>query len=90
MRKKIIKILSDAIKSCMDKGLLGIAEVPELEIEMTRDPSFGDYASNAAMVLASKARMKPRKIAEDIVANISDPQGMIEKIDIAGPGFINI
>ncbi len=82
--------MSDAIKSCMDKGLLGIAEVPELEIEMTRDPSFGDYASNAAMVLASKARMKPRKIAEDIVANISDPQGMIEKIDIAGPGFINI
>jgi arginyl-tRNA synthetase len=90
MRKKILEIISGAIKSCIDKGLLGIAEVPELELEMTRDPSFGDYASNAAMVLASKARMKPRRIAEDIVANISDPQGMIEKIDIAGPGFINI
>lgn len=74
----------------MEKGLLGISEVPDLEIEMTRDPCFGDYASNAAMILASRARMKPRKIAEDIVANISDPRGMIEKIDIAGPGFINI
>ncbi len=90
MRNKIITILKDAVKACMDKGLLVISEVPELEIEMTRDPSFGDYASNAAMVLASKARMKPRKIADDIAANISDPQGLIEKIEIAGPGFINI
>jgi len=90
MRKKILKILSDAIKSCVEKGLFSIVEVPDIEIEMTKDPSFGDYASNAAMVLASRARMKPRKIAEDILANISDPHSMIEKIEIAGPGFINI
>lgn len=90
MRKKILKILSDAIKTCIEKGLFSLAEVPDIEIEMTKDPAFGDYASNAAMVLASKARMNPRKIAGDIVANIDDPRSMIEKIDIAGPGFINI
>ncbi len=90
MRKKILKILSDAIKACIEKGLFSLAEVPDIEIEMTKDPAFGDYASNAAMVLASRARMNPRKIAGDIVANISDPQSMIEKIDIAGPGFVNI
>ena len=82
--------MNDAIRSCIEKGSFSLAEVPDIEIEMTKDPSFGDYASNVAMVLASKARMKPRKIAEDIAANINDPQSIIEKIDIAGPGFINI
>src|ERR1700749_3947713 len=58
-------------------------------VEPPRDASHGDMATNAAMVLAKEARAKPRDLADAIAARLrADPQ--IEKVDIAGPGFINL
>ena len=57
-------------------------------IERTRDRAHGDYASNLAMLLAKPARCKPRDIAEQLVAVI-ETGGQLQKIEIAGPGFIN-
>ncbi|MBT8086837.1 MAG: arginine--tRNA ligase, partial [Gammaproteobacteria bacterium] len=57
-------------------------------IERTRDASHGDFASNVAMRLAKPARRNPREIAASIIAAIpEDPS--VERIEIAGPGFIN-
>src|ERR1700760_4385271 len=58
-------------------------------VEPPRDASHGDMATNAAMVLAKEAKSKPRDLAEAIAAKLrADP--LIEKVDIAGPGFINL
>jgi arginyl-tRNA synthetase len=58
-------------------------------VEPTRDPAHGDMAANAAMVLAKEARQKPRDLAEAIAAKLrGDP--MVERVEIAGPGFINL
>src|SRR5215475_1332361 len=58
-------------------------------VEPPRDASHGDMATNAAMVLAKEAKSKPRDLAEAIAARLrADP--LIEKVDIAGPGFINL
>src|SRR5215467_10024985 len=58
-------------------------------VEPPRDASHGDMATNAAMVLAKEARSKPRDLAEAIAARLrADP--LIEKVDVAGPGFINL
>src|SRR5215467_5167633 len=58
-------------------------------VEPPRDASHGDMATNAAMVLAKDAKAKPRDLADAIAARLrADP--MIEKVDIAGPGFINL
>lgn len=58
-------------------------------VEPPRDPSHGDIATNAAMVLAKPAKTNPRALAEQIVAHLDrDPD--IESADIAGPGFINL
>ena len=65
------------------------AELPiEGTVERTRDPDHGDFASNIAMRLAKAAGRKPRELAAEIVAGVGDHDA-IEKIDIAGPGFIN-
>ena len=65
------------------------AELPiEGTVERTRDPGHGDFASNIAMRLAKAAKRKPRELAAEIVACIGDHDA-IDKIDIAGPGFIN-
>jgi arginyl-tRNA synthetase len=58
-------------------------------VEPPRDASHGDMATNAAMLLAKEAKAKPRDLAEAIAARLRSDD-LIEKVDIAGPGFINL
>ena len=60
-----------------------------ISCETPRDPSHGDLATNAAMVLAKRAGMKPRDLAEAISAGLAAVEG-VAAVDIAGPGFINL
>ena len=66
---------------------------PNVTLERPRDPSHGDIACNIAMQLAKPLKKNPRELAQAIVnAVLADPvrEGLIESIDIAGPGFINL
>ena len=69
-------------------------ELPEgldfgnVAVEPPRDPAHGDMATNAAMVLAKPAGMKPRDIAERLAARLTDPR--IAAAEVAGPGFLNL
>ncbi len=80
----------DAARALQDEGVIPAdSDISALTVEPPRDPSHGDIASNAAMVLAKAAKMKPRDLAEQFAARLrSDPD--VEKLDIAGPGFINL
>lgn len=63
--------------------------LPDFEAEPPRDASHGDIAVNAALVLAKAAKMKPRDIAEALKRKL-DAHDDIQKIEVAGPGFLNI
>lgn len=64
-------------------------DLSAVAVETPRDPTHGDLATNAALVLAKAARMKPRDIADKLVAKLkADPR--VTKAEAAGPGFINI
>lgn len=65
------------------------AEIPAIVLEKPKDKTHGDFASNIAMQLARVARMAPRQIAEKLVAQLDTEAANIEKVEIAGPGFIN-
>src|SRR4051812_2386039 len=65
------------------------AGLSRVVVEPPRDASHGDMASNAAMVLAKDAGAKPRDLAERIAEKLR-ADDLIEKVDIAGPGFINL
>src|SRR3954469_13242409 len=58
-------------------------------VEPPRDPSHGDMATNAAMVLAKDAKAKPRELA-DVIAERLRADELVAKVDVAGPGFINL
>jgi arginyl-tRNA synthetase len=65
------------------------ADLSRVVVEPPRDTSHGDMATNAAMVLAKDAKAKPRDLAEQLAARLrADP--LIESVDVAGPGFINL
>ncbi len=84
------------VAQLVENALVGLPELADAAadlsidatIERTRDPSHGDFASNIAMRLAKPARKNPREIATSIVAALADNVD-VDKIDIAGPGFIN-
>jgi arginyl-tRNA synthetase len=89
MKNKLVKIIDNAVNIGIEKGLLLSVPVPPIEVEVPANPEHGDYASNIAMILASQARQNPRKIAKIIQENLSDPEGILTKTQIAGPGFLN-
>jgi arginyl-tRNA synthetase len=58
-------------------------------IERPRDPAFGDWTTNFAMVLARPLRRPPRDLAQEMVARLDLRRAQMRSADIAGPGFIN-
>jgi arginyl-tRNA synthetase len=88
LKQLIEKILQDAFASLPeDLRSPDITQAPST-VERTRDPSHGDFASNAAMQLARAAGRKPRELAQAIVAALPANE-LIGRVEIAGPGFIN-
>ncbi|MFM7088403.1 MAG: arginine--tRNA ligase [Candidatus Paceibacterota bacterium] len=83
MESKIKNLINEALKN------LGI-EGADFAIEHPADLKMGDYSTNVAMVLSKKLGESPRELAQKIATSMSRmPLGMIEKIESAGPGFIN-
>ena len=89
MRKKLADLLHKTVAHCFEKGLLKKASLPEFAVEIPNNPEHGHYATNLAMTLASSQKRSPREIASIIVDQFNDDEGLIEKLEVAGPGFIN-
>src|SRR4051794_32842925 len=70
-------------------ALPGAIDQSRIVVEPPREPTHGDMATNAAMVLAKDAGKKPRDLAETIAAKLR-ADDLIAQVDVAGPGFINL
>jgi len=88
MKEKIAELLEAAIVALIASGVLPRDISYRLQVSDTKDKAHGDLACNIAMMLAKAAGKNPREVAENILAAIPDNQ-LIEKTEIAGPGFIN-
>ncbi len=90
----VFKAYQATIRDQID-ALSAAGELPDgldtkaVTAEPPRDPAHGDLATNAAMVLAKQARMKPRDIAEKLAGRLRTLQ-QVDSVDIAGPGFLNL
>ena len=87
MKQQLQQLLTQALQALIDEGVL--ESVPsEIRLDHSKDKAQGDFASNIAMVLSKQARCAPKVLAEKIVDKLANASE-IEKIEIAGPGFIN-
>ena len=82
MRNQIVSCVEESLKKC---GIIA----GNFQIEVPRDKQFGDFSTNVAMTLAKAEKQAPRAIAERIIENVDISDTYIEKIEIAGAGFIN-
>jgi arginyl-tRNA synthetase len=89
MKNKISALIETAVNCCVEKKLLAAVNLSYIEVEVPANNDHGDYASNVAMILAASAKQNPRKIAQIIQENLSDPENIIARTQIAGPGFLN-
>ncbi len=82
--------LKQAIKQAVINANLATEEnIPDVILETPKDKTHGDYSTNMAMQLTRIAKKPPRVIAEELIKNFDQSEGLIEKTEIAGPGFIN-
>ena len=89
MKPRIQKLIMDAFNQAVKDGNLSDQALPDVEVEIPKNTDHGDFSTNIAMKMAASQKMAPRKIAEFIRAAIHEKENKIEKIEIAGPGFIN-
>ncbi|MET3852241.1 arginine--tRNA ligase [Paenibacillus sp. OAE614] len=88
--EQIHQLVLEAVKDAVvAAGLASREELPSITLEVPKDKSHGDLATNAAMQLTRIAKKNPRQIAEAILEHIDVKKASIEKAEIAGPGFIN-
>ncbi|CAH2713972.1 Arginine--tRNA ligase [Neobacillus rhizosphaerae] len=82
--------IKEEIRAAVLKAELATEEqIPDVVLEIPKEKAHGDYSTNMAMQLARVAKKAPRMIAEALVAHFDRSQASIEKIELAGPGFIN-
>ncbi|NLX87254.1 MAG: arginine--tRNA ligase, partial [Clostridiales bacterium] len=87
--EQIREIVGESVKGCIDKGILNIENIPEIQVEIPREREHGDFSTNIAMVLAKQAKKSPVAVARDIVENADYEGTYVDSMEIAGPGFIN-
>lgn len=87
MKELLQQLLTDALNTLVNDKVL--ESVPEsIRIDHSKDKTQGDFATNVAMVLSKQAKCAPKILAEKIVANFPNA-AEVDKVEIAGPGFIN-
>lgn len=88
MKSELAALITTALEKLVVDGALNETPDSAPQIDRPRDPSHGDLSCNIAMVLAKRAGMAPRELATQLIAALPD-NNIVERCDIAGPGFIN-
>jgi arginyl-tRNA synthetase len=80
----------DTLRAALVRAAASLgAPTTDVLLERPKDPSHGDVATNLALTLAKQLKQKPRDVANKLVAALELPPGLVNKTEIAGPGFIN-
>ena len=88
MKTVIKKIIHDALEKAQQAGELELSSFPEIVVEKPKDEKMGDFSTNIGMTLARSERKNPKTIAESVARHLKS--GDLSKVEVAGPGFINI
>ncbi|MBI4653411.1 MAG: arginine--tRNA ligase [Nitrospirae bacterium] len=87
MKQEVIDTISNAIKGLRKQW--GLSDIPRIDVEIPKSEAHGDIFTTLAMSIAKSLKKPPRKIAEELLAEIKKQEGPFEKFELAGAGFIN-
>jgi arginyl-tRNA synthetase len=90
VKQLLIQMIRQAYESARSAGEVTTPDCPPVVLDVTKQKAHGDYACTLGLILARLEGKKPRDTARMLVRHLSDPQGVLEKVEVAGPGFINL
>ncbi|NRA54330.1 MAG: arginine--tRNA ligase [Gammaproteobacteria bacterium] len=88
MKENIQQLLEQTVAILKQQGILPADAAPRIQVDRTKDKSHGDFATNLALMTAKPAGKNPRELAQ-LICQYLPQSAVIEKTEIAGPGFIN-
>jgi len=90
VKREIKNLITKLVKALQKKGYFSEFKISEIKIEHPEEKAHGDYATNVAMVIAKQIKKNPLEIAENLKSEILNfKSSYFDKVEIAGPGFIN-
>lgn len=89
MKEQIDALLKNTLHELTAEGAIPEYDLETISVSVPSRKEFGDFSTNAAMVMASQAKKKPRDIAQTIQERMARLGDVFDRVDIAGPGFIN-
>lgn len=89
VQDNLLSAITSSAEKCKLAGQFTFDQLPPFVLETPKEKSHGDFATNLAMLLTKQAKMPPRKVAQLLVDNLDLQAISLEKVEIAGPGFIN-
>lgn len=90
IRSQVKTLVDQCFNQGVEQGLWSEAAANLYTVEVPRHDGQGDFATNFAMVLAGKEKRNPREIAGQLVELLNRDEGLLDKVEIAGPGFVNL
>lgn len=87
--EQLSALVRSVVAAAAQRGALDVPVPDEVVVERPRNPEHGDYATTVALKLAKAAGRPPREVAELLAADLREQAG-IERVDVAGPGFLNV
>ncbi|MBN1282542.1 MAG: arginine--tRNA ligase [Proteobacteria bacterium] len=89
IHNRLSDLIGSAIEACRREGILPGEAEAKVEISVPKQAGHGDFSTNAALVLAAAAKMKPRDLAARLMERLPEETARLARCEIAGPGFIN-
>jgi arginyl-tRNA synthetase len=89
IQQTLVRLVSEAVESASSELGLGLGDLPVPELTRPRQKEHGDWSTNVALVLAPRAGRPPRAVA-DAIAERLQGDDVVKKVEVAGPGFINL
>ncbi|PZR10257.1 MAG: arginine--tRNA ligase [Archangium gephyra] len=90
MKQQVKAVIDATLASLKSSGQLSFESIPNYNVEVPKDASHGDWSCNVAMVAGKATGKKPPELAELIIKNLVDANGIVVGIEKAGPGFLNL
>ncbi len=88
MRERLLDALHSAVRALLEEAHAESA-LPALALDPPRQETHGDFATNAALVIAKRLGRPPREVAAQLIARVADAGGLVARAEVAGPGFVN-
>lgn len=90
LKQRLLTLIAQALDALQTQGVLPAGPAPEFELDRPAAPEHGAYATNLALKLTKAARRPPRTIAEALRTVLAAHTEILERVEVAGPGFVNL